>query len=61
MTIPPPTNNTNINQGLTGYLYTSVSVNGLNPSDRYPVIIDIATGKAHRILEPLLMSNGELK
>jgi hypothetical protein len=29
----------------------------LNPSDRYPVIIDIATGKTYRILEPLLTDN----
>jgi hypothetical protein len=39
------------NQGLTGYLYTSEVVSNLDGS-RYPVIIDLATGKKHRILAP---------
>jgi hypothetical protein len=52
---PPSFDPDNINQGLTGYLYTSESVANLEPNTKYPVIIDLATGKTHRILEPLLI------
>jgi hypothetical protein len=53
---PPPAEN--VNQGLTGYLYTAMSVSAENPSDRYPVIIDLTTGKSHRILQPLILDQG---
>lgn len=52
---PPSFDPGNINQGLTGYLYTSESVANLEPTTKYPVIIDLAIGKTHRILEPLLI------
>jgi hypothetical protein len=51
----PPPSDTNVNQGLTGYLYTAASVSSVNSTDRYPLIIDLATGKSHRILQPLVL------
>jgi hypothetical protein len=50
---PPSTNTDNVNQGLTGYLYSSESLSDRDRTIRYPVIIDVATGRSHRILEPL--------